>query len=170
MSSSPPQRYLAIARVGSAHGVSGEVSCQLLTDFPERFSRTKRVFLGEEHQPIEIQHSRLNGNRLLLRFSGVENRTEAIRLVGRTVYIPESEAVRLPAGSYFWHQVIGMAVRTADGQDLGNVVNILETGSNDVYVVQGDRGEVLIPATKEVVKSIEVDDGIMTVELIEGLL
>ena len=162
--------YLAIARVGSAHGVAGEVSCQLLTDFPERFSRTKRVFLGEDHRSIDVQHTRLHRGRVLVKFDGIDNRTQAGSLVGLTLYVPESEAVRLPSGSYFWHQIIGLRVVTTDGLELGTIVDILETGSNDVYVVEGERGEVLIPSTREVVRSIDVDGGVVTVELLEGLL
>ena len=106
---------------------------------------------------------------MLLTIDGVESRTAAEGLVGRTVYIPEDEAVALPAGTYFWHQIIGLTVKSIDGEDLGQVAEILETGSNDVYVVHGPRGEVLIPATAEVVQTIDLDAGEITVVPMEGL-
>jgi 16S rRNA processing protein RimM len=146
------------------------VSCALVTDFPERFAKTRRVLLGEDHRPVAIQQSRLDRGRVLLKLEGIDSRTEAQGLIGLTLYIPESEAVKLPAGVYFWHQVIGLVVRTTEGVELGKVVDILETGSNDVYVVEGERGEVLIPSTEEVVKSVDVPRGLITIEVIEGLI
>src|SRR5438552_3112356 len=79
--------------------------------------------------------------------------------VGRTVYIPEAAAVKLPPGTFFWHQIIGLSVKSTADEDLGQVTEILETGSNDVYVVTGPRGQILIPATAEVVRSIDVEQG-----------
>jgi 16S rRNA processing protein RimM len=106
----------------------------------------------------------------LLKITGVDSREAAQELVGSTLYIPDSEAVELPAGMYFWHQIIGLTVKSTDGVDLGRVTQILETGANDVYVVEGSQGEVLIPATQEVVHSIDVPAGVITIELMEGLL
>ena len=162
--------YLAIAKVVGAHGVRGEVRCRILTDFPERFSRTRRVYLGEEYESTQVERARVDRGRVLLKLGGVDSREAAQSLVGSTVFIPESEAVKLPAETYFWHDIIGLAVRSVDGTELGRVAEILETGSNDVYVIQGGGGEVLIPATKEVVRKIDVEAGVITIDLIEGLL
>lgn len=166
---SAPDAYLAIARVVAPHGIRGEVRCQILTDFPERFARTRRVFAGEEHHSTAVERARVHRGRALLKFVGVDSREAAQGLVGSTLYIPKSEAVTLPPDTYFWHDIIGLTVRSTDGADLGRVTQILETGSNDVYVVQGAR-EVLIPATRDVVRSIDVAGGLITIELIEGLI
>src|SRR6059036_2975050 len=101
----PTDPYMAIARVVAAHGVKGDLRCQIITDFPERFSHTKRAFLGEDHLPITIDRARVDRGRVLLKIEGVDSRKDAEGLVGRTVYIPEDEAVSLPDGTYFWHQI-----------------------------------------------------------------
>ena len=162
--------FMAIARVVAPHGIHGDVRCQILTDFPERFARTKRVYAGEEHRPITIERARIDRSRALLKLDGFDSRTSAEELIGVILYIPDNEAVTLPPGSYFWHDIIGLTVRSADGVELGLVTQILETGSNDVYVVQGSRGETLIPSTRDVVQSIDLEEGVITIELIEGLL
>lgn len=162
--------YLAIARIVAPHGIHGEVRCQILTDFPERFRDTKRVFLGDGDGTLDIERARVERGRALLKLRGVESREEAQNLVGATLSIPDSEAVKLPRGSYFWHDIIGLTVRSTEGAELGRVAEILETGSNDVYVVNGERGEILVPATKDVVHSIDVAGGVITIDLIEGLI
>ena len=162
--------YLAIAKVVAPHGVKGEVRCQILTDFPERFARTKRIFLGGEHKITQVKRARVDRGRALLKLEGVDSRESAQKLVGMIVFVPDSEAVTLPPGTYFWHDIIGLAVRSTDGAELGPVTEILETGSNDVYVVRGERGEVLIPATQEVVRTIDVQAGVITIKVLEGLL
>ena len=92
---------------------------------------------------------------------------EAIR--GWLVQVPESEAWKLPRGRYYWHQIVGLRVVTTEGEALGTVSEILETGANDVYVVKGDGGERLIPAIKQVVKQIAPERGEIVVALIPGL-
>ena len=78
--------------------------------------------------------------------------------------------MQLPPDSFFWHQIIGLTVRTVDGQELGKIAEIMETGSNDVYVVKSDERELLLPAIKDVVREIDLTSGVMTVELLEGLV
>lgn len=165
-----PQGYLAIARVVGAHGVQGELRCELMTDFPERFARTKRVYAGEEHVEIALERARLDRGRVLLKVLGVDSRTAAELFIGLTLYVPESEAVPLPKGSYFWHEIIGLHVQTIDGVPLGTIVDIVQTGSNDVYVVEGETGEILLPATPDVVQSVDLDQGVMAIQIIEGLI
>jgi 16S rRNA processing protein RimM len=168
----PADGYLAVARIVGAHGIRGEVRCALLTDFPERFKRGLHVFLGDERNAREVERARLERNRVLLKLNGVDSRTDAEALRGATIFVAEADAVRLPRGSYFWHQIIGLRVRTTDGRALGSVAEIIETGSNDVYVVRGkppDHGELLLPAIKDVVRKIDLARGEITVELLEGL-
>ena len=86
------------------------------------------------------------------------------------LYVPVSEAVPLPGDSYFWHQIIGLKVRSDAGQELGEVADIMQTGSNDVYVVRKDSTELLLPAIKDVVQEIDLTGGVMTVHLMEGLV
>jgi 16S rRNA processing protein RimM len=161
--------FLAVARVAAAHGVKGEVRCELLTDFPERFRRTAQVYGGSERQLIAVERARLVKDGVLLKLAGIESRTDAERLRGMLLYVPEAEAVSLPSDTYFWHQIVGMRVRTTDGRDLGTVAEILPTGANDVYVVHRDGRELLLPAIRDVVQQVDLANGVMIVELIEGL-
>jgi len=162
--------YLAVARVVAPHGIRGEVRCQVITDFPERFERTPRLFAGNARQPVDVERSRVDRRVVLLKLNGVDTREDAEKMRGQTLYIHESDAVQLPPDSFFWHQIIGLTVRTVDGQELGTITEIMETGSNDVYVVKSGERELLLPAIKDVVREIDLDSGVMTVELLEGLV
>lgn len=167
---STSEDYLAIARFTAPHGVHGDLRAEVLTDFPDRFEGTRQVYVGEEHRLMEVQRAVVERRRVLLKLGGVDTREAAQQLVGHYVYVPEAEAVHLPPGWYFWHQILGMRVQSTDGVELGSVAEVLQTGSNDVYVVRGQGKEILLPATQDVVRSIDVEQGLMTVELMEGLL
>jgi 16S rRNA processing protein RimM len=178
--------YLIVARVLRAHGVRGEVSCEIITEFPERFQKTKRVFLtpasrsnwlepleGSTPRPYSVHGSRLVQHRgqgeVVLDLEAVADRDAADALRGYLVQVPKREAWKLPRGRYYWHQIIGLRVVTESGEAVGTVTDILETGANDVYVVKGDGGERLIPAVKEHVKSIAPERGEMVVSLLPGM-
>lgn len=178
--------YLLVARVVRAHGVHGELACEIVTEFPERFRATRRVFLsppagpgsgeplaGTTPRPHAVRQARVSRQRgpgeLILAIDGVGDRDAAEGLRGWLVQVPASEAWKLPRGRYYWHQIIGLRVITTDGEEIGTVSEILETGANDVYVVKAGGGERLIPAIKQVVKRIAPERGEMVVELLPGL-
>lgn len=161
--------YLVVARIVSPQGNKGEVKAAIVTDFPERFASTRTVFVGPEHQRYEVEHHRFLDDAVVLKLRGVDTIDQAEGLRGKVVEVPEGEAVRLPPDHYYWHQVIGLRVVTPRGEYLGTIDDILETGANDVYVVHGPRGELLIPAIRQVVKSVDLDRGTVTVELMPGL-
>jgi 16S rRNA processing protein RimM len=161
--------YLVVARVVAAHGIRGEVRCEVITDFPERFRSTSRLFLGSVHTPVDVERARSQKGSLLLKLADVDTRDAAERLRGVTLSVPGTEAVPLPPGTYFWHDIIGLRVVTTAGDDLGQVAEILQTGGNDVYVVKRGDAELLIPAIKDVVRGVDLGAGVMTVEMMEGL-
>jgi 16S rRNA processing protein RimM len=172
-SSGPEFRYLAVGRVVRAHGIHGEISVTVLTDFPERFGTTEWVYLGNEVEatPYRIEKYRWHKQNVLLTLAGVTDRTQAEQLRGQFVQVPIEEAVPLPEGSYYLYQLVGLDVITTEDQFLGTITQILETGANDVYVVRGDgQQEVLIPAIADVVKTVDLEKGRVIVELIEGLI
>lgn len=157
------------------HGVRGELKCAVLTDFPRRFASTARVFLktggsqGTARQELAVQRARLQGHFVLLKLDGVDTRDAAERWRNALVEVPSEERVRLPRGHYYWQDIIGLAVRTEDGESLGRVREILETGANDVYVVKAPGGERLIPAVKQIVKKIAPERGEIVVALLPGM-
>ena len=168
----PELRYLAIGRVVRAHGLRGEVSVAVLTEFPERFATTKQVYLGNEFEatPYQLESFRWHKKNVLLTLAGVSNRTQAEQLQGQFVQVSVEEAVPLPAGTYYLYELIGLQVITSTGEQLGVVTEILETGANDVYVVKQNNREILLPAIADVVKTIDLDQGQIIVELIDGLM
>ena len=106
----------------------------------------------------------------MLKLAGIDTRTEAETLRGRALTVPRSELRSLPEGEYYAFQLVGIEVVTTAGAGVGRIVDIMTTASNDVYVVEGERGEILIPAIEDVVKSIDLETGRMVIEAIDGLL
>ena len=171
--STPPERTtsperLVVARVIRPWGLNGQVKIELLTDFPERFRAGKQYYVGETSYLCR-KVSRAAG-AIVLQLQGVETREAAAELRGAFLEVPVDEALSLPGDTYYHHQVLGLAVWTTEGEHLGQVDEILTTGSNDVYVVRGPRGEILVPATSDVVISVDLEAGRITVEPVPGLL
>lgn len=170
---SPEPRYLAIGRVVGVHGIRGEIKVQILTQDPERFGRLERIFVGLEGQepvPRVLQGVRLHKGRALLKLEGYEDRSAAERLRWHVVQVPLAEAIPVEEDEYYEHQLLGLPVWTVDGEHLGEIVEIIETGANEVFVVSGTgQGEVLIPVIEDVVTGIDLDEGRVEVDLPEGL-
>lgn len=146
----------------------------VLTDFPEAsFVPGRTLYVGAEGDPAPRAHEvatvRAHRARLLVGFAGVATRTDAERLTGLFALIPLSEAQPLPEGEFFAHEVLGLAVVTPDGTPLGRVVEVLETGANDVLRVAGAR-EVLVPFIDDVVAEIDLAAGRLVVRPLPGLL
>jgi 16S rRNA processing protein RimM len=155
-----------------AHGIRGELKCRVITDFPkQRFKRGARLLLGPDRRPVTIRSARLQGMTALLLLEEITDRTEAQKLRDAEICIRTEDAGRPPKGEFFWHEVIGLSVvHASTGETLGEVKDILETGANDVYIVHGERGEILVPAIKDVVKLIDPPAGRMLVEPLPGML
>ena len=163
-------RYLVIGRVAKPWGVRGEVKVEVMTDFPDRFSLLRKIYLGPEAVPFALEGFRLHQGAALLKLKGCHDRTTVEKLRGQWVQIPIEEAVSLEQDEYYEYQIVGLAVWTADGEYLGTVDEIISTGANDVYVVRGEGREALIPAIEDVVLKINLAQGQLVVELMEGLI
>ena len=172
----PEPRFLVVGKIVGAHGIRGELKVELMTDDPHRFQWLDQVFLGLEDQepvPRALAGYRLHKGRALLQLEDCRDRTTAQALRGQLVQVPLEDAISLEEDEYFEHQILGLEVWTVAGELLGEVVEIIFTGANDVYVVHGpdlDRREILIPVIEDVVLEIDLDEGRLTVELPEGLL
>jgi 16S rRNA processing protein RimM len=160
--------YVAVARVVGHWGLHGDLKVEILTAFPQRFAAGSRVFSGGVAYVIE--RCRWQRGRALLKLAGIDSATAAEALRHRLLEVPETELHPLGEGEYYHFQILGLEVLTTTGEILGRVEQIISTGSNDVYVVHGPRGEVLIPAVDDVVKSVDVAAGRIEVEAVEGLL
>ena len=160
--------YVAVARIIGPWGLHGDLKVETLTDFPQRFAPGARVCTGGVAYVIE--KCRWQRGRALLKLAGIDSATAAEALRHCLLEVPETELHPLGEGEYYHFQILGLEVRTTTGEVLGRVEQIITTGSNDVYVVRGPRGEVLIPAVDDVVKSIDPAAGRIEVEAVEGLL
>ena len=177
----PEPRFLAVGQIIGVHGVHGELKAQILTDDPSRFGLLARVLVGPdgaEPVPYGLEGYRLHQKWILIKLEGVDERNQAETLRGQLIQVPSEEAIPLEEGEYYEHQIVGLEVRTADGQNLGQIVEILYSPAHQVYVVQsagsqspkGSPREILIPAVASVVRSIDLEAGRVLVELPEGLL
>ena len=174
---SGPQ-FLLLARILRPHGVRGDFVVQIITDFPERMNDLDVVHVGadpSDPRRLTEQHvtwaRRHRADQWLLHLEGIEGRDQADHFRSQYICVSLADAVPLEDDEVYLFQVIGLDVRTVEGEDLGKVVDIIETGANDVYVIRGEAyGEILIPAIDRVIRSIDVDASLMTVELPAGLL
>jgi 16S rRNA processing protein RimM len=161
--------------VVGVHGVRGELKVGRLTADPHRFGLLEWVFVGLKGQePVAwpVEGSRLHKGHVLLKLGHCDDRKTAETLRGHLVQVPLDEAIPLDEGEYYEHQIVGLGVWTEAGEHLGEVVEILYTGANDVYVVRGPgpgRREILIPAIEGVVLEVNLTSGRLVVKLLEGL-
>jgi len=164
-------RFLVIGQISKAHGIHGEVSISVLTDFVERFEAMETVLVGDEDSVTlyHVESIRWHTERVLIRFAETPDRDTAESLRGLYLQIPIEEATPLEPDAYYPHQLVGLSVITDEGEILGTLAEILETGANDVYLVRGEKGEILLPATREVVVSVDLTAQQMVVHLIAGL-
>lgn len=165
----PEPPYLAIGRVARPFGVQGELRVQLFTEYPEQLGRLRTVYLGPQAEPWGVAGVRLHKGNALFKLVGCDNRIEAEALRGALVQIAREDAVPLEEDEYYEHQIVGMAVVEEDGTYLGKVAEIISTGANDVFVVAGPGGELLLPAIESVILEIDLDADQMMVHVIEGL-
>lgn len=171
MKSSDEIEYLVVGKFRRTHGVRGDLLFTIITDFPDRLKPGTTLLVGDEKKPIKISSRKPHNDGIIFGIKGISTPEEAVGFVTQYVYVPAEDRPELPEGEYYHHQIIGMEVFDHTGKDLGQVVNILVTGANDVYVTKTPAGkELLIPAVKHVLKVINLKDKTIVVDLPEGLL
>ncbi|MCD6361440.1 MAG: 16S rRNA processing protein RimM [Armatimonadetes bacterium] len=160
--------FIPVARILKAHGLRGEVSVELYTDFPERMTGrgVQLELAGDRRRAVVLQIRGVSGSRAILELEGVTDRESARHLQGALLTVRRDQVPPLPEGEYYDFQIVGLRVFTTDGRDLGVVTEILRTGANDVYLT--DR--VPIPAVDRFIRSIDLAAGRMVVEGIDELL
>ncbi|MER3419447.1 MAG: 16S rRNA processing protein RimM [Chloroflexota bacterium] len=164
----PREGYIAVGRVLRPWGLRGDVKVESLTDFPERFAPGSTLWVAGERRTVE--GSRWRGDTVYLKLSGVNSPDEAERVRGSLLEVPESERRPLPEGEYYEDELLGLTVRTAEGETLGRVTELLNPGPNNVLVVRGERGEVLIPFIEDVIRRVDPAQGVIEIDLVEGLM
>ncbi len=170
MTGSTRAPYLAVGRILAPHGLRGEVKVASMSDFPARFAVGAELWVEGDDQPCRVVSARRQGDYLLIQLDRYADRSEAELLRNRHLVVPRDQAMPLPDGEYYSDELVGIRVITALGQELGVLVDIWWTGANEVYVLEGPFGEVLLPATAEVVQDVDLQNQRMVVELIPGLI
>ena len=167
MKSSEPE-FITVGIILGPWGAEGKLKVRPETNIPQRFVPQSILYINR--QPFTIESTDRHKERLVIKLNSVNSVEEALKLRGKSLEIHRSQINPLPEGQYYHFQIIGLEVRTTGGEVLGNITEILTGQSNDNYLVRGPRGEILIPAIEDVVKSIDITAGCMVIEAIRGLL
>jgi len=160
--------FITIGEILAPQGVKGKVKVKIETDFPQHFASGSKIYINR--QPITIDSTEWHNEKLIIKLNAIDSFEDAQKLRGKTIEIPRSQIHPLPEGQYYHFQLIGLEVWTVQGELLGNITEILTAESNDSYIIHGAKGEILIPAIEDVIKSIDLDKGCLVIEPIEGLL
>ena len=167
------EQLLQVGVITQTHGVHGEVKVFPTTDDPERFLNLKYEFLdtGREKMKLTIQSVKFFKQFVILKFKGINSINDIEKYKRCPLLVDRENAVELEEDEYFIADMIGMNVLTEDGEILGTLKDVIETGANDVYIVNSkEHGEVLIPAIKECILDVNVKEGRMLVHLMDGLI
>ena len=164
---------LQVGIITSTHGVRGEVKVYPTMDDTRRFRRLKEVVLdtGREKLNLEIEGVKFFKQFVILKFKGLDNINDIEKYRQKSLYVTRKNAVRLQRDEYFIADLIGLKVQDEDGTELGTVKDVIETGANDVYEVEmADGRSLLLPAIKQCILNVDVENGMMQVHVLEGLL
>ncbi len=168
-------QWVPVGTLGKPHGLKGEL--KFIPDITDEdvlaaFETTRVEGKSGETDPLKIASIRGHGQRLIIRFEGIERIEDAQPLSGKPLLVPKEEFPRLPAGEYYWFQILGLEAYDDTGKFYGTVSEIIETGSNDVYVVRdGDSdSETLLPNIDDVIQSIDPEQNRLVFHVIDGLL
>ena len=162
--------YLTVGYLRRPHGLRGEIVMDLHTDFPERLKRGRKLLVTEAHTELTIEGVREHQKGVLIKFNGVDTPEQAGQYRNQWVYVKATDVPPLPEGQIYQHELFGFQVVDDNDNLLGELVEIIETGANDVYVVRDGSGkELLLPAIASVILDRDMTSRTMRVHLLEGL-
>lgn len=165
--------YFRVGVIANTHGIRGEVKVYPTTDNVERFKDLKKVILdtGKEKKELEIQNVKFFKNMAILKFKGIDNINDIEKYKGKDLLVTRDDAVELEEDEFYFADILDAKVVTDKGEDFGVIVDIMETGANDVFVIKTKDGkEVLFPVTKECIVDMDMDENLITVHILPGLL
>ncbi|MQS75078.1 ribosome maturation factor RimM [Companilactobacillus halodurans] len=168
------EKLYRVGTIVNTHGIKGELRIVPITDFPEdRFKAGAKLYLKNKEQISEftVESSRPHKNFVLLKFKGYDNINDVEKYVKSELFASGEETPNLNEGEFLYKQIIGLTVIDKDLGEVGKVTEIMELGSNDVWVVKGPKyKEVLLPYIEDVIKKVDLDKGIVKVEIPDGLI
>lgn len=154
-------------------GLAGGMRVALFAESSRILDSLENIFAGRDKEsayPYKIKNVRERGKGFFIELAGIDTIDAADALKGQFLFISREALTDPEEDEYYWHDIIGLAVITEEGEKLGTITSIFPTGSNDVYVCQGEKGEILLPAIDSVIKKIDIPEGAVIIELLEGLL
>lgn len=163
---------LQVGVIANTHGIRGEVKVFPTTDDVTRFKRLKEVLLdtGKEYLSMEIVQVRFFKNLVILKFKGIDNINDIEKYKGKSLMVSREHAVALEKNEYFIADLIGLRAVSDEGEDLGTLQDVLQTGANDIYVIRKPgEDELLVPAIRDCVKKVDLAAGEITLHLLKGL-
>lgn len=164
---------LQVGIISSTHGVWGEVKVFPTTDDVNRFKKLKEIILdtGKEHITLEIQGVKFFKKFAILKFKDIDSINDIEKYKGKSLFVTRQNAIKLKKDEYFITDLIGLEVVDEEDKTLGTLKEVLETGANDVYIIEMQDGrELLLPAIKQCVLQVDMDSRIMKVHILEGLM
>ena len=166
-------KYLELGQIVNVRGLKGEVKVNSFTDDNTKFERLPKVFIKRNKGDLEerkIEKVSYNKNQVIIKFVGINTIDEAEKLRNSFILVDRDDLGSLPEGIYYIADLIGLDVFTEEGELLGKVDDIYNTGANDIYVIKDDLGKQrLLPGIKDVIKEVNIEEGKIIVNLIEGL-
>ncbi len=163
---------LQVGAITNTHGVRGEVKVFPTTDDVNRFKKLKHVILdtGKEQIELTITQVKFFKNLVILKFKDLDNINDVEKWKGKPLYVNRKDAVKCQKDEYFIADLIGLKVMADDGEELGEISDVLVTGANDVYVISKPGcKDLLLPAIKECILAVDIEQGLMQVHVLEGL-
>ena len=164
---------LQVGVITSTHGIRGEVKVFPTTDDAARFKKLKNVILdnGKERRDLEITSVKFFKNQVILKFKGIDDINDVEKYKKAPLFVTRENAVPLEENEYFIADLIGLSVTSDEGEELGVIDDVLQTGANDVYVVEMTDGkELLLPAIKQCILNVDLEQQTMTVHVLDGLM
>jgi 16S rRNA processing protein RimM len=164
--------WVTVGNIVGVFGLRGEIKVEPWSSFPDRFAKTEILYAGPKHTPYRVLGAHPHKRHILLQLEGITSVEAAERLVGQALSIPAEQIHDLPDDSFYLHDLIGLEVVHTNGRKLGVVKDVLVTGGIDLFVISGYRSgqDMLLPAVKEFIKSIDIPSGVLKVDPIPGLL
>ena len=166
------EELLQVGVITTTHGVRGEVKVFPTTDDPARFKKLKKVILddGKSRREVEIRSVRFFKNLVILGFQGIDTMNDAEKLRQAKLFVTRENAVKLKKDEYFIADLIGLKASSDEGEDLGEITDVLQTGANDVYVISKEgTPDLLVPAIKDCVVNVDIEAGTIVLHLLDGL-
>jgi len=167
------ESYASVGRIVRPHGIRGELKVVSLTGWPEQFNQYRTLYVERPDGNGEwfaVERSRLQGERIILKLSGIDDREKAESFRGSFLKIQKEENSFLPEGTYYVSDLLGLEVCTNEGERIGSLVDVMKMPAQDVYVVDMGGREILIPAVKVFIKKVDIQGGRILIQPIEGLL